>query len=209
MNHKLSLVFILSLINLSQTQRNRGNDHNSNDYTNLSITRKIDLTQKILTITTTILAKSTKVDPIYSYRFPLLKNSTSTMVNIAAKMHSPANEEETIPLKINKAYSNQDDLFDYYEMNFRSEPMNYEEERVIVINEHYSEKLQMLPKMIGLKDDQLVLFIDTINHISYYNTLNHTTIVALPNEGTQLMYAYNYINPIVSILRRMLREAKI
>jgi oligosaccharyltransferase complex subunit alpha (ribophorin I) len=95
------------------------------------------------------------------------------------------NEEETIPLKISPLRE-KNNVYEFYEFNFKSDPMNHEEERFLVIIEHYKDKLQMLPKKIYLKEDQLAVFTDTINHVSFYNTNNQKILVKLPSDKSEV-----------------------
>ena len=202
MNHVIFLIAICVKFIFSQ---NRGREHMSTDYTNVNINRTIDLSSNIITVESRILIKSMKVDPIYSYRLPLFKNSSQYLINIDAKFKS-LNEDEQIKLKISKQYKHAEDIFDYYEINFKSEPMNYEEERILIIREDYFERLNMLPKRISLKESQLVVLKDTINHVSFYPTSNQITYVILPDSKTEVMYFNFYI---VNIQRQTLLEIRI
>ncbi len=65
--------------------------------------------------------------------------------------------------------------------------MNYEEERILIITEDYFERLELLPKKISIKEDQLVVFEDTINHVSFYQTNSQNVKVILPKERTEIM----------------------
>ena len=185
---KSSLVLItFCLLDLFISQRNRGKEPTSNDFTNLQVNRTIDLSFSIIKIKSEVLIKSMKVDPIYSYVFPILKNSTKNLINLSAKLKSSSGDEEVISLKVSKINLQVGILYDYYEVNFKSEPMNYEEERILIISEHYYEKLQLLPKKITIKENQLVIFSDSINHISFYHTISQRTIVTLPHERTDIV----------------------
>jgi hypothetical protein len=182
MNHVILLFLIIQYV-LSQ---NRNREHFSNDYTNLQVNRTIDLSSNIISIKTNILIKSMKVDPIYSYRLPLLKNNSQNLINIKAYFKS-LHDGENLNLKISKQYKSEKNNFDFYEINFKSEPINFEEERLLVINEEYFESLAMLPKKISLKDDQFVVLKDSINHISFYPSANCYTYIILPDAQTDLM----------------------
>jgi len=173
---------------LISSQRSRGREHTSNDYLNLSVNRTIDLRHSVISITTKITLKSLKVDPIYSYRFIVLKNNSKSLINIQAKMINQMNDEDEIKLKISKQSYVNDDNFDFYEINFKNEPINHEEERIIIVNEDYYERLEMLPKKISLREDQLVVFKDAVNHISFYQTNNQRTKILLRNGITEIMY---------------------
>lgn len=190
MSIKSSILFItLFLIDLFFSQRNRGREHSSNDFVNVKVDRLIDLSYSIIQIKSEILIKSMKVDPIYSYKFPILKNSSKYMINLNAKLKSLASEEkeDIISLKVTKQSTPSTDEYDYYEVNFKSEPMNHEEERVLIITEDYFEKLDLLPKKIQLKDDQLVVFQDSLNHVSYYQTNSQKIHIKLPSERTEIV----------------------
>jgi len=76
------LIFLLSQI--INSQRSRGREHTSNDYVNLSVNRTIDLMSSVISIKTKILLKSQKVDPIYSYRYTVVKNNSKSLINIQA-----------------------------------------------------------------------------------------------------------------------------
>jgi hypothetical protein len=188
MNIKYSILFLsLYLLELIMSQNNRGKEHTSNDYLNLEVNRTIDLSNSIMHITSRILIKSMKVDPIFLYRFPILKNSTKHLINVGAKLKSSSGDDEVLNLKVTKQSLPADNIFDYYEVNFKSEPMNYEEERILIINEDYYERLSLLPKKISIKDDQLVVLTDSVNHISFYHTKSHNTVVYLPHERTEIV----------------------
>jgi hypothetical protein len=179
------LFIILYLVESIISQRSRGVEHNFNDYINLDANRTIDLSQSIMHIKSKILIKSNKVDPIYLYKFPILKNSCKYLININAKLQSLSGEE-VANLKVSKQQSS-NDTFNYYEINFKSEPMNHEEERLLIITENYYERLEFLPKKISLKDDQLAVLTDSSNLISFYKTLKQKTEVILPSERSEIM----------------------
>jgi len=90
-------------------------------------------------------------------------------------------------LKISKQSYVNDENFDFYEINFKNEPINHEEERIIIIVEDYYERLDMLPKKITLREDQYVVFKDTINHVSFYQTNYQNTKILLRKEKTEVM----------------------
>jgi hypothetical protein len=121
---------------------------------------------------------------------PILKNASRYLINLSAKLKSAAYEDEVIRLKVSKQSYQSESPFDYYEVDFKSEPMNYEEERVLILTEDYFERLEMLPKKISINEDQLVLFEDTINHVSFYQTLTQRVKVMLPRERTEIMYEF-------------------
>ena len=57
----------------------------------------------------------------------------------------------------------------------------------IIIKEDYFEKLLFKPKNIYIKEDQLELFVDTINLVSPYVVKSTYTYVILPSEKTKLI----------------------
>jgi hypothetical protein len=181
------LFLVMSVFHYIVAHKSRSIEQSSTDFINIQVNRTIDLTRLIIRIESKILIKSKKVDAIYSYKLPLLKNSTRNLVSLSAKLQSASDENDLLKLKINKQKSSTHEELDFYEINFKSEPMNYEEERYLIITEQYFAKLGLLPKKISLKQDQLVVFSDTINHLSFYTTNNQQIIVELPSERTEIM----------------------
>lgn len=179
------LLFLLS--HIINSQRSRGREHTSNDYINLSVNRTIDLRNSVISVKNRILLKSLKVDSIYSYRYAVLKNNSRSLINIQATLVNSIHEGEDIKLKISKQSYVGDENFDFYEINFKNEPINYEEERYITVVEDYYERLDMLPKKIMLREDQLVVFKDTINHVSFYQTNYQLTNIILKKDKTEVM----------------------
>jgi len=187
-NHIYFFIFSLTfLADLFLSQRSRGREHNSNDFTNLSVNRTIFLKNSVTIIESYLQIKSLKVDPLYSYRYAILKNNSKHLINISAKLINTQNENEEIKLKISKQSYVNDDTFDFYEINFKNEPINYEEERFIYISEDYYERLEMLPKKIGLRDNQYVVFKDTINQVSFYQTNNQIVDVMMEKAKTEVV----------------------
>lgn len=179
--------FIFFLLKYISNQRTRGREHNSNDYINLNVNRTIYLKTSVTFIETSIQIKSLKVDPLYSYRYAVLKNNSKFLINISAKLINPQNEQEEIKLKMTKESYVSNENFDFYEINFKNEPINFEEERNIYITEDYYERLEMLPKKIALKDDQFAVFKDTINLVSFYQTNEHIVDIALKKANTEVV----------------------
>jgi len=184
------LLILCSVIYSVITQKYRGKEPASTDFVNLQAGRTIDLTKLVIKIETRLLIKSNKVDTISSYKFPLLKNSSRHLIDIHAQMKSSEEESDILTPRISKVNSNIDDEYDYYNIDFNSEPMNYEEVRVLTIIQEYSERLELLPKKMTIKENQLVVFSDTINFLSFYTTNNQKTLVKLPFENTELMYKF-------------------
>lgn len=180
-------LFVFFLADLFLSQRSRGREHNSNDFINISVNRTIYLKLSVTIVESYLQIKSLKVDPLYSYRYAVLKNNSKYLINISAKLINVQNENEEIKLKMSKQSYVSDDTFDYYEINFKNEPINYEEERYLYVEENYYEKLEMLPKKITLRDNQYAVFRDSINQVSFYQTNNQIIDVMLRREKTEVM----------------------
>jgi oligosaccharyltransferase complex subunit alpha (ribophorin I) len=210
-------LFLLAIIySYISTQQSRGRENSSGDYVNLNINRTIDLADNVIKVETKILIKSLRIDPIYTYKFPIIKNNTKSLVLLKATIMSTG-ENENITLKISPLREKNND-FEFYEFNFKSEPMNNEEERFLLITEHYAEKLEMLPKKISLIMDQLVVFSDSANHVSFYSTNTQQTNVLLPSPKTDVIdytlsnatkekgkFVYNFENTIAPLVVMKLR----
>lgn len=162
-------------------------EFSANDFVNSDVRRTIDLSKTIIKIETSVMIKSHRVDPIFSYRFPLLKNHSHVLVYIKASLKSADGREEVSGVKVNKLNRIVDDTYDFYEVNFKAEPMNQEEERLLILTEHYSGRLELLPKKVTVKEDQLVVFKDSQNYVSVYTTNDQRTEVIFPNENTEIL----------------------
>lgn len=143
---------------------------NSNDFVNEDIKRKIDLKNNIIYIENEIKVNANRDEDTYRYVIP--KNNTYSLIRISAK--SSRNQQ----LKIEKIIG--DSNYDYYEVKLQGSNQ-------FTVYEDYFEKLQFKPKNIGLKEEQLELFKDTVNMVSAYLTKKQTTTVYLPKEGTRLV----------------------
>ena len=187
---------LISLINLLIyvfSQNRRGTEFSSKDFVNSDVRRTINLKNSIIKIETTLTIKSQRVDPNFTYRFHLIKNHTQSLVYLKAVLKSIDGNEEVTGIKINRLTRIVDENFDFYEINFKNEPMNNEEERLLFIQEEYFGRLQMLPKKITLKEDQYVLLQDTQNYVSVYNTIDQRTEIILPSDKTYII-SYTELN---------------
>lgn len=166
-----SYILIIGIIHvLSQYSRK---ELTSNDIINEKVNRTIDLTENIITVKTEVLIKSNKNDALTAYRHLILKNNSLSLIHISAELKSTSGEE-SINLKIIEK-SSDSKLFNFYDLTFNTEPMNYEEERVLVLNEHYFGRLDLLPKAIDIKGDQNVVLSDSINFVSFYMTMDQVS----------------------------------
>ena len=100
------------------------------------------------------------------------KNNTNSLIRITA---------QTIrgkKLEIQRV--SDDQFYDYYDIILQGS-------EEIIVNEDYFEKLLFKPKNIYIKEDQLELYVDTINLVSPYVVKSTTTYVILPSEKTKLI----------------------
>jgi oligosaccharyltransferase complex subunit alpha (ribophorin I) len=100
------------------------------------------------------------------------KNNTNFLIRITA---------QTIrgkKLEIQRV--SDDQFYDYYDIILQGS-------EEITVNEDYFEKLLFKPKNIYIKEDQLELYVDTINLVSPYVVKSTTTYVILPSERTKII----------------------
>ena len=143
---------------------------NSGDFTINEVKRTINLRQSIITIENQIKIKKNGYEDTFHYIVP--KNNTFSLIRIIA---------ETIynkRLEMTKTSDDQD--YDHYDIILQGS-------EEIIIKEDYFEKLLFKPKNIYIKEDQLELFVDTINLVSPYVVKSTYTYVILPSEKTKLI----------------------
>jgi oligosaccharyltransferase complex subunit alpha (ribophorin I) len=100
------------------------------------------------------------------------KNNTNSLIRITA--------QEIYGKKLEMQKVSDDQFYDYYDIILQGS-------EEIKVNEDYFEKLQFKPKNIYIKEDQLELYLDTINLVSPYSVKSTTTYVILPSEKTKLI----------------------
>ena len=150
----------------------------SKDFVIEEVKRNINLKKSIISITNQLKLKKTSFEDTFRYLVP--KNNTFSLVRITAKTNNKKK------LEIQKVSDDQD--YDYYEILLQGS-------LELTVEEDYFEKLIFKPKNIYIKDNQLELFLDTINLISPYVVKKTSTIVVLPSEGTKLIkYTENNSN---------------
>jgi oligosaccharyltransferase complex subunit alpha (ribophorin I) len=142
----------------------------SSDFTIQEVKRNIDLKMSIITIGNEIKLKKTNSQDIFTYLVP--KNNTQSLIRITAL------DNKGKKLKIQK--TKEDKEYDYYEIILKGSSQ-------ITVNEDYFEKIIFKPKNIYIKENQLELFLDTINLVSAYLVKTTTTTVVLPSERTKLI----------------------
>ena len=163
MKFNLSLIIFTIIINYISSA-------NLEDFNIDEVKRKINLKQSIIRIENKIKLKQNTDEDTFRYLVP--KNNTLSLIRITA--WTSRNKK----LEIQKASDDQN--YNYYEIYLQGSDE-------IVINEDYFEKLLFKPKNIYIKEDQLELFIDTINLVSPYPVKSTTTTVILPSEKTVLI----------------------
>ena len=143
---------------------------NSGDFTIDEVTRTINLQQSIITIENKIKFKKNSYEETFHYIVP--KNNTASLIRIIALGNGNKR------LEIQKISDDQD--YDHYDIILQGSDE-------LTVNEDYFEKLLFKPKNIYIKEDQLELFIDTINLVSPYVVRSTNTKVILPSEKTKLI----------------------
>ena len=143
---------------------------NSCDFTINEVQRTINLKQSIITIENQIKIKKNSYEDTFHYIVP--KNNTFSLIRIIA--------ETTYNKRLEMTKTSDDQDYDHYDIILQGS-------EEIIIKEDYFEKLLFKPKNIYIKEDQLELFVDTINLVSPYVVKSTYTYVILPSEKTKLI----------------------
>ena len=143
---------------------------NSGDFTINEVKRTINLKQSIITIENQIKIKKNSYEDTFHYIVP--KNNTFSLIRIIA--------ETTYNKRLEMTKTSDDQDYDHYDIILQGS-------EEIIIKEDYFEKLLFKPKNIYIKEDQLELFVDTINLVSPYVVKSTYTYVILPSEKTKLI----------------------
>ena len=161
----MKLYFLLSILILQYISC-----ANSGDFTIEEVKREINLKQSIITIENQLRIKKISYEDTFHYVVP--KNNSNSLIRITA---------QTIKgKKLEMQKVSDDQFYDHYEIVLQGS-------EEIIVKEDYFEKLLFKPKNIYIKEDQLELFIDTVNLISPYLVKSTTTKVILPSEKTKLI----------------------
>ena len=158
--------FILSLVLCLKLVLN----YNEKDFVIEQVKREINLKNSIITIINEISLKKSSYQDTFRYLVP--KNNTFSLVRITAETRQKKK------LEMQKVSDDQD--YDYYDILLQGS-------KDLIVNEDYFEKLQFKPKNIYILENQLELFIDTVNLVSAYPAKSQVTTVILPNEKTKLI----------------------
>jgi len=134
------------------------------------VKRNIDLKKSIISIENTIKLKKTSFEDTFRYLVP--KNNTYSLIRITAEANSKKK------LELQKVTDDKD--YDYYDIVLQGSSE-------LTVKEDYFEKILFKPKNIYIKENQLELFLDSINLISPYPVKTTTTTVILPHENTKLI----------------------
>ena len=140
------------------------------DFVIEEVKRNINLKKSIITYENKIKLKKTTFEDTFRYLVP--KNNSHSLIRITAE----ANKKKK--LEINKIFDDND--YDYYDILLQGSIE-------ITVNEDYFEKILFKPKNIYIKENQLELFLDSLNLVSAYPVKTTTTTVVLPNEKTNLI----------------------
>ena len=140
------------------------------DFVIEEVKRTINLKKSIISIENQIRLKKTTFEDTFRYLVP--KNNSISLVRITAQ------NSKNKRLEISKISDDND--YDYYDIFLQGSTE-------ITVNEDYFEKLLFKPKNIYIKENQLELFLDTINLVSAYPVKKTTTTVILPSENTNVI----------------------
>ena len=146
------------------------------DFVIEEVKRTIDLKKSIISIENQIKIKKTSFEDTFRYLVP--KNNTYSLVRITAEIQSKKK------LQLQKVSDDKD--YDYYDIVLQGSTE-------FIVKEDYFEKIEFKPKNIYIKENQLELFLDSINLISSYPVKTTTTTVILPSENTRII-KYNKSN---------------
>jgi oligosaccharyltransferase complex subunit alpha (ribophorin I) len=160
--YSLLLILIISIQTISSAS--------SGEFTIEEVKRTINLKESIITVENQIKIKKLSYQDIFHYVVP--KNNTNSLIRITA--------QEIYGKKLEMQKVSDDQFYDYYDIILQGS-------EEIKVNEDYFEKLQFKPKNIYIKEDQLELYLDTINLVSPYSVKSTTTYVILPSEKTKLI----------------------
>jgi oligosaccharyltransferase complex subunit alpha (ribophorin I) len=140
------------------------------DFVIEEVKRTINLKKSIISIENQIRLKKTTFEDTFRYLVP--KNNSISLVRITAE----AGKKKK--LEISKISDDND--YDYYDIFLQGSTE-------ITVKEDYFEKLLFKPKNIYIKENQLELFLDTINLVSAYPVKTTTCTVILPSEKTNII----------------------
>ena len=160
--YSLLLIFIISFQYIFSAS--------TGEFTIDDVKRTINLKECIITVENKIKIKKISYEDTFHY--VVQKNNTNSLIRITA---------QTIrgkKLEIQRV--SDDQFYDYYDIILQGS-------EEIIVNEDYFEKLLFKPKNIYIKEDQLELYVDTINLVSPYVVKSTTTYVILPSEKTKLI----------------------
>ena len=143
---------------------------NVEDFVIEEVKRTINLKLSIISIENKIKLKRANYEDTFRYLVP--KNNTYSLVRMTVQTN--ANKK----LEFQKVSDDKD--YDYYDIVLQGSSE-------LTVKEDYFEKLLFKPRNIYIKENQLELFLDSINLISPYQVKTTTTSVILPSENTKLI----------------------
>ena len=147
---------------------------------NLNVERSINLINEVTYIEINITIKNTDLEPIDNYDYIIFKNYSKFLLTINVDSNNCHPEIKKL---------NDNEIYEYYKITF--EPLNQNEEITITVNEHYFNSFIFLPEKITLKQDQKMLYKQTLNFLSSYLTKNQKTEIFFEKKNIRLI---NYTN---------------
>ena len=135
------------------------------DFVIEEVKRTMDLKGSVISIQNQIRLKKTTFEDTFRYLVP--KNNSHSLIRITVE----ASKKKK--LEISKISDDND--YDYYDIFLQGSTE-------ITVKEDYFEKLLFKPKNIYVKENQLELFLDTINLVSAYPVKTTTTTVICFNR---------------------------
>ena len=143
---------------------------------NLNVERSINLINEVTYIEINITIKNTDLEPIDNYDYIIFKNYSKFLLTINVDSNNCHPEIKKL---------NDNEIYEYYKITF--EPLNQNEEITITINEHYFNSFIFLPEKITLKQDQKMLYKQTLNFLSSYLTKNQKTEIFFEKKNIRLI----------------------
>ena len=143
---------------------------------NLNVERIINLINEVTYIEINITIKNTDLDSIDNYDYIIFKNYSKFLltINVESDNYNP---------EIKKVKENE--IYEYYKITF--EPIKQNEEITIKVNEHYFNSIKFLPEKITLKQDQKMLYKQTLNFLSSYLTKEQKTEIYFEKKSIRLI----------------------
>ena len=156
----------------------------SETFINLSADREIDLTGHYTTITSRVRLENKSKSTVSKYYHTMSKDNYEKLSNIRAYLSSDA--ENLLKVDFQELYQNFVILKVLITRGVPSSASSASSPPTeLVIEEYIAQKMQPLPKKIGIFDQQLMLFVDNIHFLSQYPTRQAVTTVKFPSAEVE------------------------